>query len=164
MTDWPTGRLNTALIELVWFILSLSLYFSLCLLFPFFSQSAFVSVCVCVCVCVHASSCVHCASRGSMLFFSLLFILQSKEYPRNVPGNRARKFVDKEVCMIWTQPIQCNRSKETTWKYERKEKNYVVQQRAIVRSRSTNYSGLDSGNLQVFRMLNLRDRTFWITT
>lgn len=34
-----------------------------------------------------------------MLFSSLLFIFQSKEYPRNVPENPARKFVEKEVCI-----------------------------------------------------------------
>lgn len=38
-----------------------------------------------------------------MLFSSLLFIFQSKEYPRNVPENPARKFVEKEVCIKWTK-------------------------------------------------------------
>ena len=31
-------------------------------------------------------------------FVVFLFILQSKEYPRNVPGNPTRKCVEKEVC------------------------------------------------------------------
>jgi len=38
-----------------------------------------------------------------MLFSSLLFIFQSKEYPRNVPENPARKFVEKEVCIKCTK-------------------------------------------------------------
>lgn len=38
-----------------------------------------------------------------MLFSSLLFIFQSKEYPRNVPENPARKYVEKEVCIKWTK-------------------------------------------------------------
>lgn len=33
-----------------------------------------------------------------LLFCSLLFISQSKEYPRNVPENPTRKYVEKEVC------------------------------------------------------------------
>ncbi len=33
-----------------------------------------------------------------LLLCSLLFILQSKEYPRNVPENPTRKYVEKEVC------------------------------------------------------------------
>lgn len=41
-----------------------------------------------------------------MLFSSLLFIFQSKEYPRNVPENPARKFVEKEVCIKWTKKNQ----------------------------------------------------------
>ncbi|XP_031694097.1 carboxylesterase 4A-like isoform X1 [Anarrhichthys ocellatus] len=39
-----------------------------------------------------------------------------------------------------------------------KKKNLLVQLRAIMISRSTNYSGFDSRHLQVFRMLHLRDR------
>lgn len=35
-----------------------------------------------------------------MLFFSLLFIFQSKEFPRNVPGNQARECVDQQVRML----------------------------------------------------------------
>lgn len=37
--------------------------------------------------------------QSLLLFCSLLFILQSKEYPRNVPENPARKCVKKEVCI-----------------------------------------------------------------
>jgi len=36
--------------------------------------------------------------QSLLLFCSLLFILQSKEYPRNVPENPTRKYVEKEVC------------------------------------------------------------------
>lgn len=45
---------------------------------------------------LHAPTVYH---WSSMLFSSLLFIFQSKEYPRNVPENPARKFVEKEVCI-----------------------------------------------------------------
>lgn len=48
-----------------------------------------------------------------MLFSSLLFIFQSKEYPRNVPENPARKFVEKEVCIKWTKkPKQTKRGRD----------------------------------------------------
>lgn len=46
-----------------------------------------------------------------MLFSSLLFIFQSKEYPRNVPENPARKFVEKEVCIKWTKKNMGERAK-----------------------------------------------------
>lgn len=48
-------------------------------------------------------ACSYCLWRSSMLFSSLLFIFQSKEYPRNVPENPARKFVEKEVCIKCTK-------------------------------------------------------------
>lgn len=91
-------------------------------------------------------------SRSLCYFVVFPFILQSKEYPRNVPGNRARKYVDKEVCMIWTQPIQCHSKKKLpeNTKGKRKKKNCVVQRGEAMRSRSTNYSGFDLGNLQLF--------------
>lgn len=57
-----------------------------------------------------------------MLFSSLLFIFQSKEYPRNVPENPARKFVEKEVCIKWTQKNPQNETKNggeiETWQKE----------------------------------------------
>ena len=37
-------------------------------------------------------------SRALCYFVVFPFILQSKEYPRNVPGNPTRKCVEKEVC------------------------------------------------------------------
>lgn len=37
-------------------------------------------------------------SRSRCYFVVFPFILQSKEYPRNVPGNPTRKCVEKEVC------------------------------------------------------------------
>lgn len=37
-------------------------------------------------------------SRALCYFLVFSFILQSKEYPRNVPGNPTRKCVEKEVC------------------------------------------------------------------
>lgn len=46
-----------------------------------------------------------------MLFSSLLFIFQSKEYPRNVPENPARKFVEKEVCIKCTKKKMGEKSK-----------------------------------------------------
>ncbi|KAK1897673.1 Neuroligin-1 [Dissostichus eleginoides] len=39
-------------------------------------------------------------ARTASMSTSTSPLRMSKEYPRNVPGNRARKYVDKEVCMI----------------------------------------------------------------
>ncbi len=54
------------------------------------------------CSCGEGSDVVACSPQrffqSLLLFCSLLFILQSKEYPRNVPENPTRKYVEKEVC------------------------------------------------------------------
>lgn len=69
------------------------------------------------------------------LFCSLLFISQSKEYPRNVPENPTRKYVEKEVCK---QAIMGERKREESdW--------YVLSKVSAVtpssRSQSTNWNG-----------------------
>lgn len=48
--------------------------------------------------------------RASCYFVVLPFILQSKGYPRNVPGNPTRKCVEKEVCK--KNNPKCNREIE----------------------------------------------------
>lgn len=58
-----------------------------------------------------------------MLFSSLLFIFQSKEYPRNVPENPARKFVEKEVCIKWTKKKKKKNTGERSKTCERRTNN-----------------------------------------
>lgn len=76
-------------------------------------------------------ACSYCLWRSSMLFSSLLFIFQSKEYPRNVPENPARKFVEKEVCIKWT------------WKNKTKQKQTqtIMGERSRPCKRRTNNTG-----------------------
>lgn len=64
--------------------------------------------------------------QSSLLFCSFPFILQSKEYPRNVPGNPTRKCVEKEVCKK---------------KKEKKEKANVERKRRTERVKEREESG-----------------------
>lgn len=50
-------------------------------------------------------------ARFLCYFVVFPFILQSKEYPRNVPGNPTRKCVEKEVCKK-----KRKKKKKPTWK------------------------------------------------
>lgn len=58
-------------------------------------------------------------SRARCYFVVFPFILQSKEYPRNVPGNPTRKCVEKEVCK--TNEQQQTEQKEDLNEKERGE-------------------------------------------